>query len=258
MSYISLQTLRIGSLAIAATLCLLSGSAMAWDWSLGTRVLGSGQVSKTSRPVQGFRSVSLDVPSKVEIIQGETEGMVIETDDNIVPLIETVVEDGQLKIRLAQRFKSLKPTVLKLTVQVRSLERISISGSGDVTAQKLQSPTLEVRIAGSGDVRLAELQTDSLSVSISGAGDFFAAGRADSVRYNIAGSGDLKTGALASKNVRISIAGAGDAVVWASQTLVVSIAGSGDVEYYGDATVTQSVAGSGRIRKLGAAPARNG
>jgi hypothetical protein len=219
MSYISRHFLRTGSLAIAATLCLLGGSAMAWDWSPGNRVPGSGQVGKTPRQVQGFKGISLDLASKVEVIQGETEGLVIETDDNIAPLIETVVEDGQLKIRLAQRFKSLKPTVLKRKVQVRSLERISISGSGDVNAQKLQSPTLEVRIAGSGD---------------------------------------LKTGALASKNVRISIAGAGDAVIWASQTLAVSIAGSGDVDYYGDATVTQSVAGSGRIRKLVAAPARNG
>ena len=256
MSYISSQAARIRSLTIASTFCLLSGSAMAWDWPLGDRVLGSGQVIKTQRQVQGFKGISLNVPSKVEIIQGETEGLVIETDDNIAPLIETVVEDGQLKVRQTQRSKSLKPSSLKLTVNLRTLERISISGSGDVNAQKLQSPTLEVRITGSGDVRFAELQTDSLSVSISGAGDFLAAGRADTARYSIAGSGDIKTSALASKNVKVSIAGAGDAVVWAGQSLTVSIAGSGDVGYYGDAAVTQSVAGSGRIKKLGPVPAK--
>ena len=250
----------IAVVAIVGTLVLGPISAMAWDWdwSPGTRVTGSGQVSKTQRPVQGFKSVSLDVASTVEIIQGETEGLVIETDDNIAPLIETVVDNGQLKIRSTQRFKSLQPTVLKLTLHVRALEQISISGSGDVNAQKLQSPTLEVRIAGSGDVRLAALQTDSLSVSISGAGDFLATGRADTARYSIAGSGDLKTRALASKNVKIRIAGSGDATVWASQTLNVSIAGSGDVAYYGDATVTRSVAGSGRIRRLGLAPLPGG
>ena len=260
MSYLSRHVFGVSSLVIASTLCLLSGSAMAWDlsWPFGAGVPGSGHVSKTQRQVSAFKGVSLELPASVEIVQGEAEGLVIETDDNIAPLIETVVENGQLKIRWAQRFKSLKPTVLKLTVNVRALEQISISGSGDVNAAKLQSPTLEVRIAGSGDVRLAALQTDSLSVSISGAGDFLAAGRADSARYSIAGSGDLKASALASKNVRISVAGSGDAAVWASQTLNVSIAGSGDVSYYGDATVTRSVAGSGRIKKLGSAPAPGG
>ena len=256
MSSISPPVFRISSLIIAGTLSLLSGSAMAWEWSwpFGASVSGSGHVSKTQRQVSAFKGVSLELPSSVEIVQGETEDLVIEADDNIAPMIETVVEGGQLRIRLAERFKSVKPTVLKLTLHVRALEQISISGSGDVNARKLQSPTLELRIAGSGDVRLAALQTDSLSVSISGAGDFFAAGRADTARYSIAGSGDIKTSALASKNVKISIAGSGDAAVWASQTLNVSIAGSGDVAYYGDATVTRSVAGSGRIRKLGSAP----
>ena len=260
MSNISRHVFGVSSLVIASTLCLLSGSAMAWDlsWPFGAGVSGSGHVSRTQRQVSAFKGVSLELPASVEIVQGEAEGLVIEADDNIAPLIETVVENEQLKIRWAQRFKSLKPTVLKLTLQVRALEQISISGSGDVNAQKLQSPTLEVRIAGSGDVRLAALQTDSLSVSISGAADFLAAGRADTARYSIAGSGDLKTRALASKNVKISIAGSGDATVWASQTLSVSIAGSGDVAYYGDATVTRSVAGSGRIRRLGLAPLPGG
>ena len=260
MSNISRHVFGVSSLVIASTLCLLSGSAMAWDlsWPFGAGVSGSGHVSRTQRQVSAFKVVSLELPASVEIVQGEAEGLVIEADDNIAPLIETVVENEQLKIRWAQRFKSLKPTVLKLTVNVRALEQISISGSGDVNAAKLQSPTLEVRIAGSGDVRLAALQADSLTVSISGAGDFLAAGRADTARYSIAGSGDLKTSALASKNVRISIAGSGDAVVWASQTLNVSIAGSGDVAYYGDATVTRSVAGSGRIRRLGLAPLPGG
>jgi len=140
------------SIAVAATvgaLILGPATAMAWDWSMGNRVAGSGQVNKTARQVQGFKGIALDIGSNVEIIQGETEGLVIETDDNIAPLIEAVVEDEQLKIRQTPRSKTLKPTVLKLTLQVRALERISISGSGDVKAQKLQSPKLEVRIAGS-------------------------------------------------------------------------------------------------------------
>ena len=248
----------VAVVAIAGTLGLLYVPAMAWDWTMGTKMVGSGQVTKTHRQVTGFKGVSLELPSSVEVIQGESEGVLIETDDNIAPLIETVVENDQLRIRPISRFKSLKPTSIKITVNARNVERISISGSGDVRAEKLRSQTLEARISGSGDISIGTLDADSLSVAISGNGDFFAGGRADTVRLNISGSGDLKTGTLAAKNVTLNISGSGDAKVWASQTLDVRIAGSGDVDYYGNAAVSQSVAGSGRIRKLGTTPSSGG
>jgi len=242
------------AMAMALALGLLCAPAMAWDWSFGTRVLGSGQLSKTQRQVTGFKGVSLALPFGIEIVQGETEGVLIETDDNIAPLIETVVESDQLKIRWSERVRSIKPTALKITVNARTVERISISGSGSVRSEKIQSPDLQARISGSGDIRIATLNANALSVDIAGSGDFFASGRADTVRVRIAGSGNLKTGTLTARNVKLSIAGSGDANVWASQTLDVNIAGSGDVTYFGEAGVIQSVAGSGRIRKLGAAP----
>ncbi len=241
--------------AITVTGALLLGTpAMAWDWPFGTAVVGSGQVTKTQRQLTGFKGLSLELPSNVEIVQGDTEGVLIETDQNIAPLIDTVVENDQLKIRLVQRSKSLKPTSLKITVQARTIEHISISGSGDVRARKLQSPTLETRISGSGDIHIDMLDAESLTVAISGSGDFFAGGRANTARLNIAGSGDVKAGTLAAKHVTLSIAGAGAAKVWATETLNVRIAGSGDVDYYGDAAVSQSVAGSGRVRRLATTP----
>ncbi|MEI8030801.1 MAG: head GIN domain-containing protein [Comamonadaceae bacterium] len=245
--------------AIAVTGALLLGApAMAWDWPFGTAVVGSGQVTKTQRQLTGFKGLSLELPSNVEIVQGDTEGVLIETDQNIAPLIETVVENDQLKIRSVSRSQSLKPTSLKITVQARTIEHISISGSGDVKARKLQSSTLEARISGSGDIHIDTLDTDSLTVAISGSGDFFAGGRANTARLNIAGSGDVKAGTLAAKNVTLSIAGAGAAKVWATETLNVRIAGSGDVEYFGDAAVSKSVAGSGRVRRLATTPNSGG
>lgn len=259
MSRFTIHRLGIAPMACALVLVgslglLGPAPALAWDWGFGSKVEGSGQVAKTPRRASGFKSLAIEVPGQVEIVQGSFEGVSIETDDNIAPLIETVVERDELKIRLFKRSTALKPTLLKITVNVRNLEKVAISGSGKLMIDKLQTPSLETHISGSGDMRIAALTADALAISISGSGDFSASGRADSVRASIAGSGDLKLANLAAKAVKISIAGSGNAKVWASQTLDVSVAGSGDVDYYGDAAVTQSVAGSGRIKRLGAAP----
>lgn len=229
-------------------------TASAWDWTFGTKVTGSGNIKSETRNVSGFTGISLSLPANVEIVQGNSEGIVIETDDNISPLIETVVDSGSLKIRFKERNMSVSTKTLNMTVNVKTLDSLSVAGSGDLRAAKLQVPKLKTSIAGSGDVRIASLDADTLTLSIAGSGDFSAGGKANTVEGKIAGSGDIKIGVLAANNVKISIAGSGDATVWAKDTLTVSVAGSGDVAYYGDAKVTQSVAGSGSVKRLGSAP----
>ena len=249
---VSSKTLAaIALVAFASTFAL---SSHAWEWPFSNRVTGSGQITKVQRAVQGFKGIDLEVPAQVEVIQGEAEGVTIETDDNIAPMIETVVENDQLKIRQAKRGSGIKPSSLKITVQARTIESMAISGAGSFQVDRLKGGSLAARISGSGDIRIGALDVDNLTLAISGKGDFTAAGRSDAVRIAISGSGDVNTANLAAKNVKLGISGAGDATVWATESLTVSISGVGDVGYYGDAAVTQSVSGSGRIKKLGTKP----
>ena len=245
----------LSAFALVGAFTLTATSATAWDWSWGAKISGSGNIKTEARAVTGFNGISLSIPAKAEIVQGASEGISIETDDNILPLIETVIEDGKLKIRFKDRNMSVSTKTLRMTINVKSIESLAVAGAGDLHAAKLQVMTLKTSIAGSGDVRIANLDADTLIVSIAGSGDFSAGGKSNTLEAKIAGSGDIKTEKLATNNVKVSIAGSGDARVWAKDTLKISVAGSGDVAYYGDAKVTQSVAGSGSVKRLGSAPA---
>jgi len=241
--------LLAGSLAFAP-----QAQAGDWSWGFGKSVKGSGTVRTESRNVSGFSKISLAIPASAELVQGTTEGVSIESDDNIVPLIETVVENGTLKIRFSDKNMSVSTKTLKVTINAKTVEGLSVAGSGDLRAARLQSANLKTSIAGSGDVVITLLDADALVVSIAGSGNFTAGGKARSVETKIAGSGELKIGRLEAGSVKISVAGSGDATVWAKEALTISVAGSGDVKYYGDAKVTQSVAGSGSVKRLGTAP----
>ncbi len=240
--------------SIIAGAFLIAASASAWEWNFGAKVTGSGNIKTEARNVGGFSGIALAVPGRAEIIQSGSEGISIESDDNILPLIDAVVEDGQLKIRFKERNMSVSTKTLKMTINVKTVDRLSVSGAGELYAATLQMPKLTSSISGSGDVRIAWLEAKHLTVSIAGSGDFSAGGKANTVEAKIAGSGDTKMGKLAADNVKISIAGSGDATVWAKETLNVKVAGSGDVGYYGDATVTKTVAGSGNVKRLGGTP----
>ncbi len=243
-----------------ASLCIVgavaTGSTAAQAWEFGKTVSGSGQLATVQREASGFNAVSLKMGAKVELVQGDKEGVTIEADDNIVPLIETSVESGQLVIRGAKNTSFKTNNTIKITVFARTVEALAVSGSGDIHAGRLQSMRLKSSIAGSGNITLKALQVDNLSVSIAGSGNFLAEGAANQLDGSIAGSGDMQAALLSTKAAKINIAGSGNAVFWVRESLSVSIAGSGDVRYYGEGQVNKSsVSGSGRVSHLGVRPA---
>jgi Putative auto-transporter adhesin, head GIN domain len=242
---------------LTSTLLWTSGPAAAWEWGSGwggKTVTGSGNIKSEVRNVTGFTGISVSVPGVVEVRQTGTEGITLETDDNLLPLIETVVERGVLKIRPIEKNTNLRTKNMKLVVNAKTVESLSVAGSGDLRAEQLKSEKLKTSVAGSGDVSIKSLDAGDLTVSIAGSGNIVIGGRANMLDGSIAGSGDLKAGKLETNAAKLSIAGSGSAFLWAKDTLKVSIAGSGDVKYYGDAKVTKSVAGSGSIVRVGAGP----
>ena len=238
-----------GVLALASLLALLPRHAQAWPWD-GETIKGSGIAKTETRAVAGFHEVSLGIDANVELRQGDTEAMTITGDDNIVPLVETVVEKGALKIRwLDNRNYSMRYRRLDIVVNLKSIDGIRLGGSGHIYASRLKAGNLTAALAGSGDIVLEGLEADSLQGSIAGSGTMKAAGRADSLQFTLAGSGDLVAPKLETRRATISVQGSADAVVWATESLAVTVAGSGDVRYYGKPQVTKTVAGSGSVRR---------
>jgi hypothetical protein len=219
-----------------------------WLWG-GERVSGSGKLATEQRTVSGFDGISVSSGVKVVLRQSGKEAVEVKADDNIVPLIETRVEDRKLAIGIKRGYNVSTRNPVVVTVDLDKLNSISVAGTGDVESEQLKGSDLRVSIAGSGDVKLGTLSLGSLSVSIAGSGDFSASGSAPTQKYSISGSGDIRAIKLEGKDVTVKIAGSGDARVWAKDTLTASIAGSGDITYVGDAKISKSVAGSGSVSK---------
>lgn len=241
-------------LACATPLTQSVAHAASWGWG-GEQVQGNGVIKRQQRELGAFNGVSSNLAAKVEIRIGTTEGVSIETDDNLLPLIETVVEDGMLKIRTTKRNMNLNTRTLKIIVQAKALDHISLGGSGSIDSDPLRASKVKLDLGGSGTINLKGIETDSLSVNLGGSGDLRAdTGKATKVSVSIGGSGDVKLGKVRADSVSISIAGSGVATVWALNSLSLTVAGSGTANYYGDPHVTKTVLGSGTTRRLGASP----
>jgi len=232
----------------------LPASALEIRWGSGHSVTGSGHVASEARTVSDFQAIAVHGPVTLVVRQGSREAAEVRADDNLLPLVETTVEDSgrgrtlNVGIKKGQSVRTHHDIVV--TVDVVRLTSIATHGSGDVRVEALKTPSLQLSISGSSDARLASLQADEFGISISGSGDVEAAGSAARVKVSIAGSGDARLGSLQADDVTVGIAGSGDAEVTSQKTLAVSIAGSGDVVYHGNGTLTKSsIAGSGSVSR---------
>ncbi|GJJ01835.1 hypothetical protein RugamoR64_23730 [Duganella rhizosphaerae] len=244
--------LSAGLLAVAAP----AGMAVAGplSWFHGERVQGSGKIVKQNRETGHFTSLATSLSGNVEIRIGNTEGISIETDDNLQALIETVVDNGTLRIRPTRKDVNLESHTMKIVVQARSIEKIAVAGSGSVEADKLRGESLTFDVGGSGSINVRNLESESVAIALGGSGNLKASGNVERLQVSIGGSGRVQAGQLAARDVTVSIGGSGQATVWAKQTLSLSVAGSGDITYYGDPQLTKSVMGSGTIKRLGGSP----
>ena len=155
-----------------------------------------------------------------------------------------------------------------LTVLAAACGLGAISGSGHVTTDRRTvsggtriRPSREIvyrvsakslngiTLSGSGTVDATGINADSLKMMLNGSGRISASGRADQQEIDLNGSGDFQGANLKGKTVSVSIAGSGDGVVAASETLDVTVMGSGSIEYIGDPKVTQTSLGSGSVKK---------
>lgn len=198
--------------------------------STQNKIEGSGKVISETREVSGFMGIALESTGDITITQGDTESLSIETDDNILPLLTSKVENGVLVLG-AKDNTSVEPSNgIRYTITVKSLERLELSGSGNVQASNLALESLSVDVSGSGNIELA--------------------GTVNSQTVNLSGSGNYNGCKLQSGGSSVTVSGSGNVTVTATDTLSVDVSGSGDVSYVGNPNVSQNVNGTGDVKQI--------
>ena len=224
-------------------LCLLAVS-MAFIFT-SVQLLGQEE----SRDASGFTAISFALPGSLEIVQGSSESLVLKGNQDDLDKIITKVDGGTLKIYTKPHVSNLSQ--VNIYVTVRELKELAVAGSGDVFIKNvLKSDDFELSLSGSGDVTCDKLEATALEISLAGSGDVSIGGKVKKVEISIAGSGDVKAEELESEDAEVSIAGSGDVKVWATKKLESSIVGSGDVYYKGNPLIDADVVGSGSTKSL--------
>jgi hypothetical protein len=214
-------------------------------------VRGSGNLSSEKRDLKGFDIIQLGIMGKLEIIQGEEEGLEIRAEDNLLSRITTVVRGKTLEIGTPTNV-TIEPTKeITYTLNVKNLSGIHTSSLGSIHASQLSADKIEIGISSPGNIDIGDLKATDLLVRISSIGNITMAGTVSNQDVQISSRGNYIAGDLQSQSAYVSISSSGNAKIWVVKELSVQISSSGKVDYYGSPQVTTKISSSGKVNSLG-------
>ena len=205
------------------------------------------------REVAGFDEVLLEGSGTITIEQGEQDGLVIETEADLLPKLKSEVAEGRLRLGLKSWldiFMHFSHPPVHYYVTMREVHGVFISGSGKLRAGRIETDRLRLKISGSGEMTVSELRAGDLEVSFSGSGKAVVGGAVETQTVRISGAGEVRAEDLECAEVRVHISGSGTVRVRAANSLDVHISGSGDIGYIGQPKISQHISGAGSVKEI--------
>lgn len=215
---------------------------------------GSGTIVSETRSLKSIDRVELAAPGELRLVQGEQEELVLSAEENILPHLITHVQGSTLRIYTEENYHLLPSRKVTYLLKVKNISSLSVSSSGSISADKLNSQKLALSISSSGDIRIDSLTASDLTVRISSSGNLALTGQVVSQDIRISSSGSYLADGLQSQSAYVNISSSGNARIWVTTDLAVQLSSSGNVEYYGNPKVASKTSSSGRVNFLGEHP----
>lgn len=197
-------------------------------------ISGNGNVQKETRNPGTFTKVHSSGSADVVIMNGNNCTVTVEDDQNLLPYMETVVNNGTLDIHYRDGV-SVTNDHAKIYVTAPTLDGVTTSGTSDIIlSDLLHNPgKITFKTSGTGSIE-GEVDAPAISASLSGTGTVKLRGRTKDFDCRISGVGHADCAKLQSENTTVDVSGVGDAHVFASVHLKATVSGTGSVYYRGN------------------------
>ena len=197
----------------------------------GKHIKGNGVKVEKSYDLDSFNAVKVNGSTDVVFSQGPQK-VVLSADENLIDVFKVEVRDGSLYLGVERGTGFSTRNKVVFTVSSPELNAVKVNGSGDFKVRNvLDSDNLSLSINGSGDIEADKVECKNLSC-------------------NINGSGDIEVDALSAASADVKINGSGDVTLVCREVheVTATVNGSGDVDLYGNiVSVSSNVRGSGKV-----------
>jgi hypothetical protein len=148
---------------------------------------------------------------QVDVTAQKDFSIVVETDENIVQLVETEVNNGVLEISCEKHVSTSSP--IRVHITAPDIEKVEVSGVSNVTVASIKNSTFSADVSGASKVKI-DGETSQLKAEASGASKIDAQN-------------------LTAENGTISTSGASGANVNVTGSLKADASGASHINYSG-------------------------
>jgi hypothetical protein len=217
-----------------AGICVLSGAAFA---------------KADDRDVPAFDSVQIGGGLRAVIEIGPRRPVHLEGPAEALAAIETVVEDGSLRVGFKpdSRWHGHDDGDVKVTIQTPDLRNLSASGGSIVRARMTRSDKTEISANGGSELHLRGIDADRLVVRGSGGSTLEVAGSADDLDLQMSGGTQLHGRELAVRNVDLQGSGGSQGDLRASGKIRGGLSGGSQLHVRGGASARISTSGGSSV-----------
>ncbi|WP_018613269.1 head GIN domain-containing protein [Segetibacter koreensis] len=216
-------------------------------------ITGNGNVKKETREVTGFTGVALSGNMNVQLAYGTSNTITVEGDENLLPYIETKVQDGVLQVKTKNRTGLKTKSKLMVYVSLTKVTELKVSGSGNITGngEFTNDGKTNIAVSGSGNINVGMNSFNETKIAVSGSGNVTLKGKStNNIDATISGSGNIDCSDVACNDVFAHVSGSGNIKVYANRSIDAKVSGSGNIYYKGSATnINLKSSGSGKIIK---------
>jgi len=189
-------------------------------------IQGDGVITTEDRPISEFSKLVVTGGYEIEWSSGKP-ALTISSDQNLLPLVETVVSGNTLQIDSKEE---LVPT--------KGIKII------------LSSATLaDVQLTGGISFKASQITGQDLKLESTGASEISVDGSVTNLEVNLTGASKLNAKFLQTQNATLSLIGASEADVTVTDSLKASVTGAGSLTYSGNPkSVEKNITGAGTIQ----------
>lgn len=207
----------------------------------------TGSIITEVRSLPAFDRILVEQDVDVFITEDVVSEVKIEAGENIVPLIETTVVNGELIIRNRNRCNWARSYKKPLRVYLKTpgLSYIHANGSGEVKSlNTITVDSFDIRIQGAGNVDLT-VNNNKVISRVYGIGDLYLHGNTGEHACSIGGSSFLYAADLNTNYTWIQSYTLGESYIKTSGLLIYRIDDKGDIYCYGTPSTIQQVSSEG-------------
>jgi len=206
---------------------------------------GSGVIIKEIKSVKAFDAVAASGSVNVDVQTGSTASVIVETDDNIMPFVETNVSNGILKIKLKD-INNLRNSTVYVHIIAPEIKSLTTSASAEITSNDIiRAAEKMVLKASSGSNINIKVDAPSVSGDASSGAEITCEGKTKEINGTSSSGSEINFSALQAETANVTVSSGASISLFASVGLIAKASSGGEITYKGGASSVQKNVSSG-------------